>query len=76
MVIILKFYQFSKEKLLEYFLTTENGLTKQEAKKRLEKNGPNIIEGKKRKSKGQIFLSQFKNFMIILLLVVGVLSFF
>ena len=76
MVIILKFYQFSKEKLLEYFLTTENGLTKQEAKQRLEKNGPNIIEGKKRKSKGQIFLSQFKNFMIILLLVVGVLSFF
>lgn len=72
----MKFYQRKIEDVLQYFNTSKNGLSKAEAKRRLEKYGENVIQGKKRRSKLQIFLSQFKNFMVILLLVVGVLSFF
>ena len=73
---MLNFYREKTEKVLNYFQTSKTGLTKSEAKRRLEKYGENIIERKKRRSKFQIFLSQFKNFMVILLLVVGILSFF
>ena len=62
--------------VLKAVKSSEEGLSKKEAKKRLEINGENVIQGKKRRSKGQIFLAQFKNFMVILLLIVGVLSFF
>ena len=72
----MKFYQKKIEDVLQYFNTSKNGLSKAEAKRRLEKYGENVIQGKKRRSKLQIFLSQFKNFMVILLLAVGVLSFF
>ncbi len=71
----MKFYQEKIEDVLQFFKTSKNGLSKVEAKRRLEKYGENVIEGKKRRSKFQIFLSQFKNFMVILLLVVGILSF-
>ena len=72
----MNFYQEKIENVLQYFKTSKDGLSKAEAKRRLEKFGENVIEGKKRRSKLQIFLSQFKNFMVILLLVVGILSFF
>ena len=62
--------------VLQSVKTLENGLSKKEAKKRLEQNGENVIQGKKRRSKLQILLAQFKNFMVILLLVVGILSLF
>ena len=54
--------------------TSSNGLNSIEAKKRLKTYGPNILIDKNKRTKLQIFLSQFKNMMIILLLVVGVLS--
>ncbi len=72
----MNFYREKVEDVLKYFLTSKTGLTKSEAKRRLEKYGENIIEGKKRRSKIKIFFDQFKNFMVILLLVVGILSFF
>ena len=72
----MKFYQEKIEDVLQYFKTSKEGLSKVEAKRRVEKYGENVIQGKKRRNKLQIFLSQFKNFMVILLLVVGILSFF
>ena len=69
-------YKKNIEEIYKELKTSKNGLSKAEAKRRLEKYGENVIQGKKRRSKLQIFLSQFKNFMVILLLVVGVLSFF
>ncbi len=51
-----------------------NGLTNQEAKKRLEKYGPNEIAQKKRRTIWQMFFSQFTDFLIIILLVAAVVS--
>ncbi|MCI9434541.1 MAG: cation-translocating P-type ATPase [Bacilli bacterium] len=51
-----------------------NGLSLQRVKELQKLNGKNELIQKNKKTKLQIFISQFKNIMIILLLVVGILS--
>ncbi len=64
----------SIEELLKKLNTTLDGLNDEEVKLRQKKYGMNILEEQNKKTKLQMFLSQFKNIMIILLIVVGVLS--
>jgi Ca2+-transporting ATPase len=52
------------------------GLTQQEAKTRLEKHGPNELTEKEKISPLKIFIDQFKNFLIIILLAATVVSAF
>ncbi len=54
--------------------TNQNGLSLEKVKKLQKINGKNEIIEKNKKTKIEIFLSQFKNIMIILLLIVGILS--
>ncbi len=54
--------------------TSSQGLSKEEIVKRREEFGPNEIEEKKKKSPVSIFLSQFKDFMIIILLLSAILA--
>lgn len=51
------------------------GLTSDEAAQRLKKNGSNILKEEKSKSIIEIFLSQFKNFLIIILFAASAISF-
>jgi Ca2+-transporting ATPase len=51
-----------------------DGLSQEEAQRRLAEFGPNELAGKKKNSPWIIFLEQFKNFLIIILLVAVVLS--
>ena len=51
-----------------------NGLTSEEAQKRLAQFGSNALVGKESISPWVVFLSQFKNFLIIILLVAVALS--
>lgn len=53
----------------------ETGLSASEAKARYEKNGPNELAKKKPKSNFVKFLEQFKDVMIIILLIAAVVSF-
>ena len=69
-----KAYQKREEELYQELNTSTNGITNLEAKNRIKKYGFNELIDKNRKTKLQIFLSQFKSMMIILLLVVGFLS--
>ena len=69
-----KAYQKTNEELLKELETTTKGLTEQEAKTRRHKFGLNTLVDKNKRTKLEIFLSQFKNMMIILLLIVGFLS--
>lgn len=69
-----KFYQSSVEEVLEDIKTTSDGLTSVEAKKRLETNGANVLKDKAKKSPFRIFVSQFNNMMILLLILVGIVS--
>lgn len=52
----------------------KTGLSKQEAKKRLEQYGPNALASKKKRSMFMKFIDQFKDFMIIVLIVAAILS--
>ena len=69
-----KAYQKKEEELYQELNTSTNGITNLEAKNRIKKYGYNELIDKNRKTKLQIFLSQFKSMMIILLSVVGFLS--
>jgi Ca2+-transporting ATPase len=53
-----------------------DGLTHQEAKTRLEKYGSNELMEKEKISALKIFIDQFKNFLIIILLAATVVSAF
>lgn len=56
--------------------STEFGLSEMEAQKRLEENGTNEIREKGKKSNIAKFFSQFNDFMVIILLIAGAISFF
>lgn len=69
-----EYYQKSINEIYDEFKTSKKGLRSHEAKKRLRKYGRNELEEKDKKTKLQIFLKQFQNVMIILLIIVGILS--
>ncbi len=75
-VIVLKdFYRMKVDQVCEDMqVDPKNGLTSQEARKRLEQYGPNEITQKKRKTVWQMFFSQFTDFLIIILLAAAVIS--
>ena len=61
------------EKLLK--TNIEKGLTDKEAISRLKQNGENIIKDNNKKSNISKFLAQFNDFMVIILLIAGAISF-
>ncbi|HPX84759.1 MAG TPA: calcium-translocating P-type ATPase, PMCA-type [Bacilli bacterium] len=68
-------YQMSNEELFKTLNSTNLGLTSNEAAQRLLTNGKNkLAEGKKR-SLFMKFLDQFKDFMVIVLIVAAIISF-
>ena len=67
-------YELSQSEILDKFKTSLNGLDASEIEKRQKLYGKNLLIEKNKKSKLKIFLDQFKNLMIILLLLVGIMS--
>lgn len=68
------FNKSSEEIIKEMPSNVINGLSSADAKLILEKNGPNKLQGKKKKSTFQLFLSQINDAMIYILLVAAVIS--
>ncbi|HLE02056.1 MAG TPA: HAD-IC family P-type ATPase, partial [Dehalococcoidia bacterium] len=64
------------EEALQALESGPQGLSHEEARSRLLKFGPNLLREEKRASPFMLFLEQFKNFLIIILLVAVVISFF
>lgn len=69
-------YSKSKEDVLKELSTTIEGISTAEAKARIERYGKNEIQEGKRKSTFQVFLEQFKDFLVIILIVAAVVSMF
>jgi Ca2+-transporting ATPase len=67
-------HQLSAAKTLEVLGTSEAGLTPEESLRRLSIYGPNSIHVKERRTPLRILLSQFKDFMILVLVVAAILS--
>lgn len=59
---------------MEFFKTNENGLTTKQAEELLDELGENRLEGKKKIGRLKIFLGQFKDLMVIILLISTALS--
>ena len=71
----MKFYHLNNKEVLEKLKSNENGLTEEEVLKRLREDGPNKLKEKKQASQIVKFLSQFKNLMILVLLIAALVSF-
>ena len=71
------YYRESKEEVLKELVANEQqGLTNKAAQEKLAQVGPNaLVEGKK-KSVVEVFLEQFKDLMVIILIVAAVISAF
>ena len=69
-----KYYNKEVEELYKELNTNINGLTEEEANIRLEKYGENKLAERKKKSNIVIFLSQFNDLMIILLIFASIFS--
>ncbi len=76
MVEDIAWHTVSPEDALERLGSRASGLTEAEAQRRLVEYGPNELKEAKRISPFQIFLSQFKNFLILILLVAVIISAF
>lgn len=71
-----QYYLQTKAKVLEELKTASGGLSSQQAKDNLAKYGKNaLIEGKKTTTL-QVFLEQFKDLMVIILIIAAVISAF
>lgn len=68
-------YAKSEKEVLETLGTNEKiGLNEEEIIKRIEKYGPNRLEGKKKENLFIRFLKQFDDFMIIILIIASIIS--
>lgn len=67
-------WQKSKAELFQDFACSEEGLTGQEASRRLEQYGPNELQAGKQKSIPRIFLEQFADFLVIILIIAAIIS--
>ena len=69
----MEFYNKDTKMLYKELKSSKNGLDDEEATKRLENFGANIIEEGKKKTKLKIFLEQFNDMMIIILIIVAII---
>jgi Ca2+-transporting ATPase len=70
----MNYHQISTEKIFELTSSSPQGLTTEAVKSKLEEFGPNALEGKKKKPVWLFFLNQFKDFMILVLIVAAIIS--
>ena len=69
-----EWYQQTKEEILSQFQVTEQGLTSSQAEKILAEKGENILEEGKRKSTLQVFLEQFCDLLVVILIIAALIS--
>ena len=68
------FYQKESKEILDELNTTTSGLDSKEVKKRQEKYGLNVLPEAPRPSGFQIFLNQFKDLIVLILIAAAVIS--
>lgn len=67
-------YQKSIEESLRELHSSTKGLSPEEARKRLDEYGPNELKEKRRKTPFMMFLAQFRDFMILVLIAAAFIS--
>lgn len=72
----MNWYQLTKEQVLEKLGVTKDGLSSKKAEELLQKNGENVLQEGKRKTALQVFLSQFADLLVIILIIAAIISMF
>lgn len=72
----MNWYQLTKEQVLEKLSVTKDGLSSKKAEELLQKNGENVLQEGKRKTALQVFLSQFADLLVIILIIAAIISMF
>ena len=67
-------YQMKKEDVLKMLGTDENGLTQNQAKENQKKYGKNELADGKKKNPFILFLEQYKDFLVIILIIAAIIS--
>lgn len=67
-------YQKEFKEILKELNTTPEGLSWEEARRRLERYGPNELKEKKKKTPLMMFFDQFRDFMILVLIASAIVS--
>ena len=70
----INWHRLDSKEVLEKLQSFEKGLSSEDAHKRLERYGPNELIEKKHKSLWMMFLDQFKDFMILVLIAAAVVA--
>lgn len=69
-----EWFRLSKQETMSQLLTGGQGLSSREAKERLKQYGENVIQESGRKQWWQVFLEQFKDLLVIILIVAAGIS--
>ena len=67
-------YQMSKDEIFKKLNVDRDGLTKEKAKELLEQHGANVLQEGKKKTALQVFLSQFADLLVIILIIAALIS--
>lgn len=70
------FYRLSASEAIQALETGESGLSQEEVERRLEEYGKNELQAKLKTPPWLLFLSQFKELLVLILIVAGIISFF
>ena len=68
------YYQLSYDEVLKQLNSQKGGLSNEDIVKQRETHGSNLLEESKSVSTAIIFLSQFKDFLVIILMVAAAVS--
>lgn len=67
-------YQMSKDEIFKKLNVDRDGLSKEKAKELLEQHGANVLQEGKKKTALQVFLSQFADLLVIILIIAALIS--
>ncbi|MBP7527048.1 MAG: calcium-translocating P-type ATPase, PMCA-type [Syntrophorhabdaceae bacterium] len=70
----ISYHQERVETLYEHFATGDKGLSSEDAARKLHEFGPNELKAGKKKTPFMMFLDQFKDFMILILIAAAVVA--
>lgn len=70
----MRWHQKKADEIIEVMNSSVSGLSSDEAQKRLAEYGPNELKEKKKKTPFMMFLNQFRDFMILVLIAAAVIS--
>ncbi len=70
----MEYYKLTKQAVLNEVSSGVNGLTEEEAIKRLQKYGKNELADEGHKNPFKVFLGQYKDFLVIILIIAAIIS--